>query len=128
MSSYAFVCLHVYHLLTISSFMQTGLKLVLDSSDEDFLVAMLTSLSKLAYKSTLLISEQVHFPFIYDDLCVLLRGFQDGYCIYATVNIAKRLHLDALDCPFQLLDRPKSHRLTAFCLDFEVCSLCVYTF
>lgn len=50
--------------------MQTGLKLVLDSSDEDFLVAMLTSLSKLAYKSTLLISEQVHFPFIYDDaLC-----------------------------------------------------------
>ncbi|KAH9747176.1 ARM repeat superfamily protein [Citrus sinensis] len=61
MSSYAFVCLHVYHLLTISSFMQTGLKLVLDSSDEDFLVAMLTSLSKLAYKSTLLISEQVDF-------------------------------------------------------------------
>ncbi|KDO77272.1 hypothetical protein CISIN_1g001104mg [Citrus sinensis] len=37
---------------------KTGLKLVLDSSDEDFLVAMLTSLSKLAYKSTLLISEQ----------------------------------------------------------------------
>ncbi|XP_024047400.1 uncharacterized protein LOC18050863 isoform X3 [Citrus clementina] len=40
---------------------KTGLKLVLDSSDEDFLVAMLTSLSKLAYKSTLLISEQVDF-------------------------------------------------------------------
>lgn len=40
---------------------KTGLKLVLDFSDEDFLVAMLISLSKLAYKSTLLISEQVDF-------------------------------------------------------------------
>lgn len=40
---------------------KTGLKLVLDSSEEDFLVAMLISLSKLAYKSTLLISEQVDF-------------------------------------------------------------------
>ncbi|XP_050232717.1 uncharacterized protein LOC126681259 [Mercurialis annua] len=36
-----------------------GLKLVLDSSEEDFLVAMLVSLSKLAIKSTVLLSEQV---------------------------------------------------------------------
>ncbi|KAG8635607.1 hypothetical protein MANES_16G050600v8 [Manihot esculenta] len=36
-----------------------GLKLVLDSSEDDFLVAILISLSKLAAKSTLLLSEQV---------------------------------------------------------------------
>ncbi|KAH9747174.1 ARM repeat superfamily protein [Citrus sinensis] len=53
----------LHGLLTIGQVLSllTGLKLVLDSSDEDFLVAMLTSLSKLAYKSTLLISEQVDF-------------------------------------------------------------------
>lgn len=38
---------------------QTGLELVLNSSDEDFLVAMLFSLSKLASISTLLTSKQV---------------------------------------------------------------------
>ncbi|XP_041028230.1 uncharacterized protein LOC121268164 [Juglans microcarpa x Juglans regia] len=38
---------------------KTGLKLVLDSSEEDFLVTSLVSLTKLASKSTILISEQV---------------------------------------------------------------------
>lgn len=41
---------------------QAGLKLVLDSSEEEFLVVMLISLSKLAVKSTPLISGQVHIP------------------------------------------------------------------
>lgn len=90
---------------------------------------MVISLSKLAYKSTLLISEQVHDPFIYGDaLCVLHRGFHLGHCFSASLNIAKRLLLDALDCPLQLLSRPKSDRLTVFCLDFKVCSLrlCIF--
>lgn len=41
---------------------QAGLKLVLDSTEEDFLIGMLISLSKLAVKSARLISGQVHIP------------------------------------------------------------------
>lgn len=57
-------------ILIISSF-QTGLKLLSDSSEEDFCVAMLISLSKIAAKSTLLISTQVQvlIPFV-DFICV----------------------------------------------------------
>ncbi|XP_059661933.1 uncharacterized protein LOC132308009 isoform X2 [Cornus florida] len=46
-----------------SSAYKAGLKLVLDSSEEDFLVAMLISLSKIASKSTPLISGQVDLLF-----------------------------------------------------------------
>lgn len=48
--------------------MQTGLELVLNSSDEDLLVAMLFSLSELASISTLLTSNQVcaFFTLLYD--------------------------------------------------------------
>ncbi|KAL6992498.1 hypothetical protein U1Q18_010608 [Sarracenia purpurea var. burkii] len=44
---------------------KAGLKLVLSSSEEDFLVAMLISLSKLAAKSACLISGQVGWLFSY---------------------------------------------------------------
>ncbi|KAL5775758.1 hypothetical protein ACOSP7_013315 [Xanthoceras sorbifolium] len=54
-----------------------GLKLVLDSSGEDFLVAMLVSLSKLACKSTLLIPEQV-------DFLLPLLGSEKTLCVRAT--------------------------------------------
>lgn len=40
--------------------MQIGLELISNSSNEDILVAMLFSLSKLASVSTLLTSNQVH--------------------------------------------------------------------
>ncbi|XP_044497039.1 uncharacterized protein LOC123219259 isoform X3 [Mangifera indica] len=40
---------------------KAGLKLVVNCPEEDILVAMLASLSKLSYKSTVLISEQVDF-------------------------------------------------------------------
>lgn len=42
---------------------KTGLKLVLDSSEEDFSVSLLVSLSKLASKLTILTSEQVDLLF-----------------------------------------------------------------
>ncbi|KAH7518614.1 hypothetical protein FEM48_Zijuj09G0189900 [Ziziphus jujuba var. spinosa] len=42
---------------------KTGLQLFLDTSEEDFQVAMLVSLSKLASMSMMLISEQVEFLF-----------------------------------------------------------------
>ncbi|KAA8537246.1 hypothetical protein F0562_027067 [Nyssa sinensis] len=42
---------------------KAGLKLVIDSSEDDFLVAMLISLSKLASKMTFLISRQVDLLF-----------------------------------------------------------------
>ncbi|KAE7995896.1 hypothetical protein FH972_000659 [Carpinus fangiana] len=42
---------------------KTGLKLMLDSSEEDVLVALLVSLSKIASKSMILISEQVDVLF-----------------------------------------------------------------
>ncbi|KAK7845973.1 integrator complex subunit 7 [Quercus suber] len=54
--------------VTNRAYQQTGLKLVLDSTEEDFLVALLVSLSKLSFKSTVLISEQV------DLLSSFLRG------------------------------------------------------
>lgn len=44
---------------TMIDLMQTGLELLLNSTDEEFLVAMFFSLSKLASVSTLLITEQV---------------------------------------------------------------------
>lgn len=48
--------------------MQIGLELISNSSNEDILVAMLFSLSKLASVSTLLTSNQVHaFFFPYSD-------------------------------------------------------------
>lgn len=49
-------------MILIIHMFQTGLKLVLESTEEEFLVALLVSLSKLSFKSTVLISEQVHFP------------------------------------------------------------------
>lgn len=44
--------------------LQTGLKLVLDSSEEDFSVSLLVSLSKLASKLTILTSEQVLLQYL----------------------------------------------------------------
>ncbi|KAK9272028.1 hypothetical protein L1049_002397 [Liquidambar formosana] len=44
---------------------KAGVKLVLDSSEEDFSVAMLISLSKIACKSMLLISEQVELLYTF---------------------------------------------------------------
>lgn len=49
-------------MILIIHMFQTGLKLVLESTEEEFLVALLVSLSKLSFKSTVLISEQVNFP------------------------------------------------------------------
>lgn len=59
--------------------LQTGLKLMLDSSEEDFLVALLVSLSKIASKSTILISEQVPFSLSYCDFLSLLL-LRQGAC------------------------------------------------
>ena len=56
-------------MILIIHMLQTGLKLVSDSAEEDFLVALLVSLSKLSSKSTVLISEQVPFS---NTLCCLL--------------------------------------------------------
>jgi hypothetical protein len=50
--------------------LQTGLKLMLDSSEEDFLVTLLVSLSKIASKSTILLSEQVPFHFLIVIFCL----------------------------------------------------------
>ncbi|WCJ41949.1 ARM repeat superfamily protein [Euphorbia peplus] len=44
---------------------QIGLKLLIDSSDEDFSVAMLLALSKLAAKSTLLLSKQFNLLLLF---------------------------------------------------------------
>lgn len=57
-------------ILTIS-LLQVGLKLLMDSSEEHFLVAMLISLSKLASIFSFLISEQV-FPIFYVELVCIL--------------------------------------------------------
>ncbi len=58
-----FACVNVIRvrMILIIHMLQTGLKLVSDSAEEDFLVALLVSLSKLSSKSTVLISEQVPF-------------------------------------------------------------------
>ncbi|TXG57895.1 hypothetical protein EZV62_015724 [Acer yangbiense] len=56
---------------------KTGLKLVFDSSGDDFLFTMLVSLSKLACKSTLLITEQV-------DLLLPLLSHEKTLCVRAT--------------------------------------------
>ena len=66
-------------MILIIHMLQTGLKLVLDSTEEDYLVALLVSLSKLSFKSTVLISEQVPFPTSYGICCVLLLERQDSY-------------------------------------------------
>lgn len=52
--------------------LQIGLKLVLDSSEDDFLVAILISLSKLAAKSTLLLSEQVSVLIFWCDILIFI--------------------------------------------------------
>lgn len=44
---------------TMIALMQTGVELILNSSNEEFLVAMFFSLSKLSFVSTQLITEQV---------------------------------------------------------------------
>ncbi|XP_021674136.2 uncharacterized protein LOC110660225 isoform X2 [Hevea brasiliensis] len=54
-----------------------GLQLVLDSSEDDFLVSLLVSLSKLAAKSTLLLSEQV-------DLLLLFLSREKTLMLQAT--------------------------------------------
>lgn len=45
--------------------LQIGKKLVLDSPQEEFVIQMLLSLSKLTLKSILLIPDQVTAPFIF---------------------------------------------------------------
>jgi hypothetical protein len=50
--------LGVYKIILTIGLLQTGLKL-LDSLEEDLVVTMLVSLTKLASKSTLLLLEQV---------------------------------------------------------------------
>lgn len=63
--------------------MQAGLKLVVDCPEEDILVAMLASLSKLSYKSTVLVSEQVSIHSSMLILCVFSQGATIGLCLSA---------------------------------------------
>lgn len=90
---------------------KAGVKLVLDSVEEDFLVAMLISLSKLASKSTLLISEQVDllYRFLTQETTLRLRTktirclhflLVRGICHFpANAHLIRTL--------FSMLDEPK---------------------
>ncbi|KAE8727314.1 ARM repeat superfamily protein, putative isoform 3 [Hibiscus syriacus] len=67
-----------------SDILETGVKLVSDSSEENFIIAMLVSLSKLVSKSTSLISEQVD---------VLLRCVTQENSLQIRVTALRCLHL-----------------------------------
>lgn len=71
---------------TYENSLQTGLKLLSDSSEGDLSVAMLISLSRIAVKSRLLTSTQVYIHFFYNVpfrvicLFLLLFSFKAYLC------------------------------------------------
>ncbi|PPD96934.1 hypothetical protein GOBAR_DD06035 [Gossypium barbadense] len=79
----------------------TGIKLVLDSSEENFIIAMLVSLSKLVSKSTSLISEQVDvlLPYLSQEnswqmretalKCLHLLFVKEGCCSPVNMHVIK---------------------------------------
>ncbi|KAK8263621.1 hypothetical protein V6Z12_D12G053900 [Gossypium hirsutum] len=80
---------------------KTGIKLVLDSSEENFIIAMLVSLSKLVSKSTSLISEQVDvlLPYLSQEnswqmretalKCLHLLFVKEGCCSPVNMHMIK---------------------------------------
>ncbi|TYH37628.1 hypothetical protein ES332_D12G053600v1 [Gossypium tomentosum] len=80
---------------------KTGIKLVLDSSEENFIIAMLVSLSKLVSKSTSLISEQVDvlLPYLSQEnswqmretalKCLHLLFVKEGCCSPVNMHVIK---------------------------------------
>ncbi|XP_022942067.1 uncharacterized protein LOC111447255 [Cucurbita moschata] len=89
---------------------KAGLELASNSSEEDFLVAMLFSLSKLASKSVFISSEQVKFlcSFLSDkksarvqetSLRCLRFIFMKGECLFTNMESVVRILVDALDEP-----------------------------
>ncbi|XVF46063.1 hypothetical protein PTKIN_Ptkin02bG0258000 [Pterospermum kingtungense] len=92
---------------------KTGVKLVLDSSEENFISAMLVSLSKLVSKSTGLISEQVDLLLsclsrentlklrITALRCLHLIFVKEGCCFLANMHVIKTLFsiLDESELP-----------------------------
>ncbi|KAL4346378.1 hypothetical protein GQ457_17G022460 [Hibiscus cannabinus] len=90
---------------------KTGVKLMSDSSEENFTIAMLVSLSKLVSKSTSLISEQVD---------VLLRCVaQENSCqmrvmalrclhlIFVKEGCCSPVNMDVIKALFSILDEPE---------------------
>ncbi|KAK3189022.1 hypothetical protein Dsin_028583 [Dipteronia sinensis] len=93
---------------------KTGLKLVLDSSGEDFLVAMLVSISKLACKSTLLISEQLKgFFYMYSTVYFSLSSLQKVDFLLSVLSCDKTLcvRATALRCLHLIFVRGMCHSL-----------------
>ncbi|MBA0717170.1 hypothetical protein Golax_005007, partial [Gossypium laxum] len=80
---------------------KTGIKLVLDSSEENFIIAMLVSLSKLVSKSTSLVSEQVDvlLPYLSQEnswqmretalKCLHLLFVKEGCCSPVNMHVIK---------------------------------------
>ncbi|XP_019051419.1 PREDICTED: uncharacterized protein LOC104586554 isoform X2 [Nelumbo nucifera] len=89
---------------------KTGRKMVLDSSDEDFIVVMLMSLSKLASYSGVLISEQVDLlvSFLAQKSCLNVQVMALRCLCFLCMSGVCRLPISGslLEALFHLVDKP----------------------